>query len=98
MKKSPHFKEDSLITRPNGDPVPVVDYKNSKVINTYWMPIGEFLQLEEVYEELPTFDAIPYVNESSYSSYTSLKLTVSFKLSHSNNIHRLVCHRVHIYE
>ena len=49
MKKSPHFKEDSLITRPNGDPVPVVDYKNSKVINTYWMPIGEFLQLEEVF-------------------------------------------------
>lgn len=49
MKNLSHFNGTSLITRPNGDPVPVVDYKNSNVINTYWMPIEEFLQLEEVF-------------------------------------------------
>lgn len=49
MENLSHFKETPLITRPNGDPVPVVDYKNSNVINTYWMPIEEFLQLDEVF-------------------------------------------------
>ena len=49
MKNLSDFKETPLITRPNGNPVPVVDYKNSNVINTYWMPIEEFLQLDEVF-------------------------------------------------
>jgi hypothetical protein len=49
MKNLSHPEETLLITRPNGDPVPVVDYKNSNVINTYWMPIEEFLQLDEVF-------------------------------------------------